>query len=52
MGSILVSFNLLKNCNESVVAGQIELFARLTLAALGMPVFVALLQLITDILGV
>ena len=41
-----------RDCNNSVVAGQIELFARLTLATLGMPVFVALLQLITDILGV
>ena len=41
-----------RDCNNTVVAGQIELFSRLTLAALGMPVFAALLELITDVLGV
>lgn len=41
-----------RDCNNTAVAGQIELFGRLTLAALGMPVFVALLQLITDVLKV
>ena len=41
-----------RDCSNSAVAGQIELFARLTLAALGMPVFVALLERITDVLKV
>lgn len=41
-----------RDCSNTAVAGQIELFSRLTLAALGMPVFVALLQLITDVLQV
>ena len=41
-----------RDCNNTVVAGQIELFSRLTLAALGVPVFAALLELITDVLGV
>lgn len=41
-----------RDCQNTVIAGQIELFARLMLAALGMPVFVSLLQLITDVLRV
>lgn len=41
-----------RDCQNTVIAGQIELFARLMLAALGMPVFVSLLQLITDVLQV
>lgn len=41
-----------RDCHNTVIAGQIELFARLMLAALGMPVFVSLLQLITDVLRV
>ncbi len=41
-----------RDCSNSAVAGQIEMFGRLTLAALGAPVFMALLQLITEVLQV
>lgn len=41
-----------RDCGNTAVAGQIELFGRLTLAALGTPVFISLLQLITDVLMV
>lgn len=41
-----------KDSGSSAVAGQIDMFARLTLAALGTPVFVALIRLITDVLTV
>lgn len=41
-----------KDSGNSAIAGQIDLFARLTLAALGVPVFTALISLITGILTV
>ena len=41
-----------RDSGSSAVAGQIDMFARLTLAALGTPVFVALLKMITDVLSV
>lgn len=41
-----------KDCGNSAIAGQIDLFARLTLAALGTPVFTALIRMINSVLAV
>lgn len=41
-----------RDCGNSAIAGQIDLFARLTLAALGTPVFTALIRMINSVLAV
>lgn len=42
--------NICKDCGYQTIAGQIELFAKLSILAIGMPVMLALIETIGDLL--